>query len=230
MRGIGITLSPFHPGPEALPEELAIFPLPGALLLPQGRLPLNIFEPRYLAMALDSLAQGRMFGVIQPDTGAQAVSERGDEPVALFRVGCLGRISSFAETDDGRLLITLIGLARFSIVEELTNRRGYRRVRADYVPWLDDLSAVSPLLFDRDGLMQALRPYFRNRRIEVNWDAIGQVPDSMLVTTLAMVCPFDPREKQALLEARSPEDRAGVLLALLQMEALGGRDGPGLPS
>ena len=226
----GNAVSPFHPGPEALPEEIAVFPLSGALLLPQGRLPLNIFEPRYLALVLDSLAQGRMFGMIQPDAGARA--PKGDDGglAALFSVGCLGRISSFAEADEGRLLITLVGLSRFKVLEELPSRRGYRRVRADYMPWLDDLSTNVPPLLDRDGLLEALRPYFRIRQIEVNWDAIGQVPDSMLVITLAMVCPFEPREKQALLEAPTPEDRAKVLLALLQMEALGGSEGSGLPS
>ncbi len=236
-------MSPFHPGPEALPEEVAVFPLTGALLLPQGRLPLNVFEPRYLALVLDSLAQGRMFGMIQPDAGPQTTAGEAsarkvaarekDAPPTLFRVGCLGRVSSFAETDDGRLLITLVGLVRFRVADELPGRRGYRRVRAEYGSWLGDLSDAGTAPLDRDGLLGALRPYFRTRRIEVNWEAIGQVPDSMLVTTLAMVCPFEPREKQALLEALTSEERARVLLALLQMEAMGGPDGSagsGLPS
>ena len=226
-------MPPFHPGPAALPEEVAVFPLPGALLLPRGRLPLNVFEPRYLALVQDSLASGRMFGMIQPDTAAQAVPTADGVP-SLFRVGCLGRIGSFAETEDGRLLITMVGLLRFRVAAELPERHGYRRVRADYAAWLDDLSVAGPrATLDREGLLEALRPYFRNRRIEVNWEAIEQVPDAMLVTTLAMVCPFDPREKQALLEAPDAADRAGVLLALLQMEAMGGPDGPpgtGLPS
>ena len=223
-------MSPFHPGPEALPEEVAVFPLPGALLLPHGRLPLNIFEPRYLAMVLDSLAHGRMFGMVQPDTSTQLVTQGRNDPPALFRIGCLGRITSFAETEDGRLLITLVGVTRFNVVRELPSRRGYRRIHVDYASWLNDLSTVTPPPLDRNRVLEALKPYFRARRIEVNWEAIEQVPDSLLVTTLAMVCPFDPREKQALLEANSPEDRTEVLVALLQMEALGDPDNQGLPS
>lgn len=211
----------FHPRPDSLPEEIAVFPLTGALLLPQGRLPLNIFEPRYLAMVQDSLCHGRLFGMIQPDPAAAKAS-----PSVLYGAGCLGRISSFSETEDGRLLITLTGLLRFRVRQELPlHPGGYRRVRADYRPWLADLDSggVEPPI-DRPALMSALRPYFQARRIEANWEAIEKLPDPMLVTTLAMVCPFDPREKQALLEAPTPEDRARTLVTLLQMDALGGPD------
>lgn len=185
------------PKPADLPAEIAVFPLTGALLLPLGRLPLNIFEPRYLAMTEDSLCQGRMFGMIQPNAGEPG---RAHGP-SLYRVGCLGRISSFSETDDGRLLITLTGVARFSVAEELPMRRGYRRVRADYAAYLGDLEATPRLVLDRARLEESLRAYFRANRIEANWDAVRETPDAMLVTTLAMVCPFEPREKQALLEA-----------------------------
>jgi hypothetical protein len=125
------SVAAFHPAFEDLPPEIAVFPLAGALLLPQARLPLNIFEPRYLAMTLDSLAAGRMFGMIQPQPGAPA----GETGPGLFRTGCLGRLSSFSETEDGRLLITLTGVVRFLVAEELPMRRGYRRVRADYTPF-----------------------------------------------------------------------------------------------
>ncbi|UFN49192.1 LON peptidase substrate-binding domain-containing protein [Roseomonas sp. OT10] len=234
-------MAAFHPRLESLPAEIAVFPLTGALLLPQGRLPLNIFEPRYLALVQDSLGQGRMFGMIQPDP-AQAEVQTGDQrgtgtrrvQPALYRVGCLGRISSFAETEDGRLLITLTGVARFRVAEELPLRGGYRQVRADYAGWEEDLAVDrSPPPLDRAAVLGALRPYFRARRIEANWEALEQMADSMLVTTLAMVCPFDPREKQALLEAATEEERARVLVTLLQMDALAGPDapgGPGLPS
>ena len=218
-------MAAFHPAFEDLPPEIAVFPLTGALLLPRGRLPLNIFEPRYLAMTLDSLASGRMFGMIQPPPGAPA----GETGPGLFGAGCLGRLSSFAETEDGRILITLTGVCRFKVVEELPMRRGYRRVRADYAPFRGDLdlSPERPATLDRAALMGALRPFFRARGIEANWDAMEQTSDAALVLTLAMVCPFDPLEKQALLEAATPEDRAAMLVALLRMGAQAGpQSGP----
>jgi Lon protease-like protein len=214
----------FHPAFEDLPPEIAVFPLTGALLLPCGRLPLNVFEKRYLAMTLDSLAAGRVFGMIQPRPGAPA----GETGPGLFRTGCLGRLSSFAETEDGRILITLTGVCRFNVMEELPMRRGYRRVRADYAPFRGDLDlSERPSGLDRAALMGALRPFFRARGIEANWDAVEQTSDAMLVLTLAMVCPFDPLEKQALLEAGTPEERASMLVALLQMGAQAGpQSGP----
>ena len=217
-------MAAFHPAFEDLPPEIAVFPLTGALLLPCGRLPLNVFEKRYLAMTLDSLAAGRVFGMIQPRPGAPA----GETGPGLFRTGCLGRMSSFAETEDGRILITLTGVCRFNVMEELPMRRGYRRVRADYAPFRGDLDlSERPSRLDRAALMGALRPFFRARGIEANWDAVEQTSDAMLVLTLAMVCPFDPLEKQALLEAGPPEERASMLVALLQMGAQAGpQSGP----
>ena len=209
-------MPPFHPTFDALPAEIPVFPLPGALLLPEGRLPLNIFEPRYLAMVEDSLGVGRMFGMVQGDP---ALPRQGGE-AQLYRVGCLGRVSSFAETDDGRLLITLTGVIRYRIATEIGGRRGYRRVLADYTEFAADLDlGAPPPALDRDALLGALRPYFRARGIEANWDAIEETADAMLVTTLSMVCPFDVREKQALLEAPALQDRVRMLIALLQMNA-----------
>jgi Lon protease-like protein len=201
--------------PEDFPQHLAIFPLNGALLLPGGRLPLHIFEPRYVAMVEDALASGRTFGMIQEDRAGQ------DEDSVLYRVGCLGRISSFSETEDGRYLVTLTGLIRFRVVRELAAHRGYRRVIADYSRFAADL-AIRPdadVLRDREALLGALRAYFQARGFEANWDAIEQMPDELLVVTLAMVCPFEPAEKQALLEADTPAARAEALLALLTMGA-----------
>lgn len=207
----------FHPAFDVLPPEIPVFPLGGALLLPQGRLPLNIFEPRYLAMTEDSLGAGRMFGMVQPEPGAP----RGEAP-PVCRVGCLGRLTSFAETEDGRFLITLTGVIRFRVAEELAGRRGYRRIRADYDAYRADLDLEAPPpALDRVGLLAALRPYFRARGIEANWEAVEQTGDAMLVTTLCMVCPFDMREKQALLEAPAPEDRARMLVTLMQMGSHG---------
>jgi uncharacterized protein len=209
-------MAAFHPRLEDLPAEFAVFPLPGAVLLPRGKLPLNIFEPRYLAMVLDSLAAGRMFGMIQPDLNAAGT---GDEP-GLYRVGCLARLSSFSETDDGRLLITLTGLARFTIGAELPMRHGYRRVRGDFSRFSDDLSLTRPPAdIGRENLLTALRGYFARRSIEANWEAIKGLSDDGMVITVAMACPFEPVEKQALLEAHTDADRAATLLALLQMGA-----------
>ncbi len=197
-----------------LPTEFPIFPLPGAMLLPGGRLPLNIFEPRYRAMVEDALGAGRVIGMIQPDP----VRPPAPTGPALYRVGCLGRITSFSETDDGRYLITLTGLSRFAVSVELELRRGYRRVRADLARFGRDLEP------DEDGverarLLSALRAYFAARGFDANWEAINEMPDAALVGTLAMVCPFEPPEKQALLEAPSTAERAQALLALLEMGA-----------
>jgi Lon protease-like protein len=200
---------------EDLPAEFAVFPLPGALLLPRGRLPLNIFEPRYVAMIEDSLANKRMFAMIQPD---EALPETANGP-ALYRVGCLGRLSSFSETDDGRLLITLSGLARFSIASEIDMRHGYRRVIGDFSRYRADMNEPNDTAIDRDGMLDALRGYFAQRGVEPNWDAINRLEDDTLVVTLAMVCPFEPIEKQALLEAPDEAERADTLLALLRMGA-----------
>jgi hypothetical protein len=218
----------FHPQLEDLPAEIAVFPLPGALLLPRARLPLNIFEPRYLAMTSDSLGQGRMFGMIQPQPGAG----RGPTGPGLYRVGCVGRLSSFAETEDGRFLITLTGVARFRVAEELEMARGgYRRVRADYGPYRADLDlSVTGPAVDRTALLAALRPFFRARGIDVNWESVERTSDEMLVLTLCMVCPFEVPEKQALLEAGTAEARAAMLIALLQMGAHAGPAGEEPPA
>jgi Lon protease-like protein len=200
---------------EDIPESFPIFPLTGALLLPGGQLPLNIFEPRYLAMIEDALANGRMLGMIQPDKAVPP----GPSGSGMMRVGCLGRLSSFAETDDGRYLITLTGVVRFTIAEELPSLRGYRRVRGDFSEFAVDLAAPSSDVFDRDGLLDALRLYFSHRGFQANWEAITAMPDSALVTSLAMACPFDPMEQQALLEAPGLDERAQTLRALLRIDS-----------
>ena len=211
-------MSAFQPEFGQLPAEIPIFPLSGALLLPGGRLPLNIFEPRYLAMVEDSLAAGRMFGMVQPDP-ALPRTEIGSQ---IYRIGCLGRLTSFAETDDGRYLITLTGVIRFRVMEEAEMRRGYRRALVEYGDYAPDLLDGGPApRIDRDALLGALRPYFKARGIEANWEAVEKTADAMLVTTLSMVCPFDVREKQALLEARGPSERAAMLVALMQMGSHG---------
>ena len=209
------------PRVEDLPDTFPVFPLPGALLLPRGRLPLNIFEPRYLAMTEDALAAGRLLGMIQPDTQRP----RGAAGPGLYRVGCLGRISAFSETEDGRYLITLTGLIRFAVIEELAMRRGYRRVRAALADFAADLAAppAAPVC-DRAALLGDLRGYFARQGIEANWEAIGGMAEDTLITTLCMACPFEAAEKQALLEAPSEADRAAALRALLAIDAYAGPD------
>lgn len=207
---------------DQLPETFPVFPLTGALLLPGGKLPLNIFEPRYLAMVEDSLAAGRLFGMIQPDPKGAS----GPNGPALYRVGCLGRLSAFSETDDGRYLITLTGLVRFSVVREAEMRRGYRRVVADYAAFEHDLARTAEPARDlaegappRSTLLSALHGYFDASGIEANWEAIEAMPDLALVTTLSMACPFSAAEKQAILEAPDEAERANALLALLEINA-----------
>ncbi len=200
--------------PANLPAEFPVFPLARALLLPRGHLPLNVFEPRYLNLVDASLAEGRMFGMVQPARGG-----------GLQRIGCLGRIGSFAETEDGCYLITMVGISRFVVVSELPLREGFRAVCADYAPF-DDLAPASTLALDRPALLDALRRYFARRGLDANWDAVERMGDDALVTTLAMVCPFNEAEKQALLEAADQAERAAQLHALL---AIGSHEPPGGP-
>src|SRR5580704_18878089 len=200
------------PGP--LPEILPIFPLTGVLLLPRGQLPLNIFEPRYLAMTRDAMDGERLIGMVQPS----------DPPIremnpAVYPLGCAGRITSFSETDDGRLLITLTGVSRFRIKEELPLLSGYRRVVAGWDDFAGDRDALAPDGFDRSRLTQGLRHFFTQRQVQADWEAIDQAPAEMLVTAISMQCPFAPNEKQALLEARDLGERAALLTALIEMAA-----------
>jgi uncharacterized protein len=212
----------FEVSAEALPADLPIFPLTGVLLLPRGRLPLNIFEPRYLAMVRDALgAPLRLIGMIQPQEGA---GDAGVPP--LYHIGCAGRISEFAETDDGRYLITLTGVARFAVADELPREQLYRRVRPDWTSYPDDLEAASGSV-ERKRLLQALKPFFARHGITAEWPAIEATADERLVTTAAMIAPLAPAEKQALLEARDLVERARLLTALLEM-AVASQVEPGL--
>lgn len=212
--------------PGDLPQTLPVFPLTGVLLLPRGKLPLNIFEPRYLAMIEDALAsRDRLIGMIQPREAGSEGMTRGAPPPPLYQTGCAGRITSFSETDDGRYLITLGGICRFDIGEELTTLRGYRRVVPNYARWEDDLApdaaGATVGAFDRDRLVRGLRAYFTARNIAVDWNAITETPDERLVTTLAMLCPFAPQEKQALLEYPTTAERAKGMTTLIEMAVAG---------
>jgi len=195
-----------------LPTEFPVFPLAGALLLPHTRLPLNIFEPRYLAMVEDALGRGRFFGMIQPDLSRT-------EGPAGFAIGCLGRLIAFNETDDGRYLITLAGVTRYRVLAELPPERGYRRVRADLAPFVADLAAPSESAIAREPLLEALRAYLAARGLGADRKALESLPDEHLISTLSTLCPFAPTEKQALLEASDERSRGETLLALLKLNA-----------
>ena len=167
----------------ALPEIIPIFPLAGVLLLPRGRLPLNIFEPRYLAMTRDALKSERCIGMVQPSDP----KDRGRNP-PVYPVGCAGRMISFTETDDGRFLITLNGVSRFRIARELPLLDGYRRVVPDWTPFAGDLAeAGEALLFDRDRLLRGLGAYFKQHELSADWDALRGAPGERLVTSIAMI-------------------------------------------
>lgn len=198
-----------------LATEFPVFPLAGALLLPRTRLPLNIFEPRYLALVEDALAHGRLFGMIQPDPS----HPDGPTGPALFAVGCLGRLVAFSETDDNRYLITLAGLIRFRVQSELPPVRGYRRVRADLAPFAADLRPAQAAPTARKTLLAALRAYLTARGLSADWKALDTMPDDRLVGTLSTLCPFAPTEKQALLEAPNEASRGETLLTLLKLNA-----------
>ena len=212
--------NPFDPTFDQLPEIVPIFPLTGVLLLPRGKLPLNIFEPRYLAMTEDALSGNRMIGIIQP---SDPLSRASVPPV--YPIGCAGRITSFSETDDGRCLITLTGVCRFETARELPIVRGYRRVDVSWERFAADLEEPGPALFDRARLVEGLRTYFKIQGISANWDAIESTPDERLVTSLAMICPFEPSEKQALLECGSLSERASMMIAIIEMSVLDKRGG-----
>jgi Lon protease-like protein len=215
-----MTMNHVYQTPAELPEVVAVFPLSQALLLPRGQLPLNIFEPRYLAMIDDALKGSRVIGMIQPDPEAKM---RNLEP-ALFSVGCAGRITQLAETGDGRYLITLTGIARFKIVEEMTVFTPYRQCRLDYSPFLVDFSPrAGEEQVDRDGILRALRDFAETNDLQIDWSSIDEAPNEALVNALSMMSPFGPKEKQALLEAQDLKGRADVLVAITEFEIARGR-------
>ena len=218
--------NPFEPSFEQLPDTLPIFPLSGVLLLPGGKLPLNVFEPRYLAMVFDALAGHRMIGMVQPvEPGGYAGDglPSDDGRPKVHKIGCAGRIVSFNETEDGRLLLALSGVCRFEIVRELDLAQGgYRRVSTVFSPFRADLDHADEAVdLDRERLMAGLAAFFRSRNLSTDWDAVKQAADANLVASLSMVLPFGPSEKQALLEAADATQRAKLLTAFLEMNAFG---------
>lgn len=209
-------------GIEDLPDRIPLFPLDGAILLPRAQLPLNIFEPRYLNMVDDALAsRDRMIGMIQP------VDDNSVAP-SLAGVGGAGRIVSFAETGDGRYLITLQGVARFRLDEEIASDTPYRQAQIAWEGFESDLRAESlEGDFNREPFEKVLKSFFQARDLAADWDSIHRAPIEPLINQLSMVCPFETAEKQALLEAKSLSNRLSVLVALMQMAAAEIEDGPG---
>ncbi len=195
-----------------LPTTLPVFPLEGVLLLPGGILPLNIFEVRYLEMTDASLATHRLVGMIQPKV--ESISD--DRPI-LYETGCAGRITAFSETQDGRYLITLTGVCRFDIKQEISTKLRYRTVIPDWNPYYKDFSGTEDQNIDRKRLFLALDGYFIKHQIKADWDAIKGMTNLQLINSMAMVCPFGAVEKQALLTADKTADRAATMISLLEM-------------
>ena len=204
-----------------LPLVIPVFPLDGALLLPGGQLPLNIFEPRYLNMLDDAMSGERIIGMIQTRPGGD------HQRPSLAPVGCAGRVTSFAETSDGRYLITLTGVCRFKAGDELPTRTPYRQMRVDFTPYESDLReepSGARTAADIDRLLIALRRYLDHRGLAIDWGDAESAPSDALINSLAMALPFDPLEKQALLEAETIFERKATLTALLEIDAAGGDD------
>lgn len=189
-----------------LPHELPIFPLGGALLLPRAHLPLNIFEPRYIQMINDSLRGHRMIGMVQPQNGKD-----------LYSIGCAGRIVSFEEIDDGRFLITLMGVSRFKIENEIAESTPYRKATVSWDDYKTDFQAQNCPGIKKEEFLSLLKCYFENHGLSADWDLIKNTPDEKLISALSMICPFDNREKQALLESPCCESRATLMTTLLEM-------------
>jgi Lon protease-like protein len=202
--------------PDDLPDVIPVFPLAGALLLPRGQMPLNIFEPRYLAMVDDALSSGRrVIGMIQPDTAHRGSEEK----PSLYRIGCVGRITQLGETGDGRYLMELTGIARFRIVEELSVATPYRQCRVAYAPYADDFIArKGEDAVDRAALLAALAAFLKANDLKADWDGIENAPNEALVNALAMMSPYGAAEKQALLEAPDLKTRAEILVAVTEIE------------
>jgi uncharacterized protein len=204
-------------GPEAVPAVIPVFPLPGALLLPRGQMPLNIFEPRYLAMIDDALRSGdRLIGMIQPDPAHPGADQAKPH---LFHVGCVGRMTQFAESGDGRYLIQLTGIARFRVEEELSVTTLYRQCRVTYQPFADDFIArKGEDAVDRKALLRALTAFLKANNLKADWEGIENAPNEALVNALAMMSPYDAAEKQAMLEAPDLKTRAEILVAVTEIE------------
>ena len=216
-----MTLTERYRRPADLPPRIPVFPLRGAILLPRATLPLNVFEPRYLAMLDDAMSGARVLGILQP-TGSEDDDERespGGKISALRRIGCAGRITSYQELDDGRVVITLTGVMRFECVGEAETDTPYRIMSVSYDRFAKDLTeGLGEELVDRPNLLRVLKSYLDANRLKTDWSAIQRVSNEFLINALSVMCPYGSEEKQALLEAADLKMRAEVLIALAEME------------
>jgi hypothetical protein len=211
--------SPFFPKFAELPDELAIFPLSGAVTMPGVQVPLNIFEPRYLHMVADALAGTRLIGMIQPTSETLL-----DEVPEIHRIGCAGRITSYSETPDGRILLVLTGICRFQVRAELDGRGGYRRVSAGWERFAADCHDESVTIADRNGFLASLRSYCTLRGVEVPWDEVQKMPDGDLINLLCAHLPLSPEDKQALIETIAADERARLMRGLMDMASAASMD------
>ena len=222
-----MALSARYRSPADLPPRIPVFPLRGAILLPRATLPLNVFEPRYLAMVDDAMSGTRIIGIVQPASAGEEESPAGKE-VGLKRVGCAGRITTYQELDDGRLVLTITGIARFDIVSEANTAQPYRTITVAYDRFAPDFEAgLGEDLVDRENLLRVLRAYLDANRLKADWNAITHASSEFLINALCIMSPYGPEEKQALLEAMDLKTRANVLVALAEMELAAGSGGAG---
>jgi hypothetical protein len=211
--------SPFFQRLPDLPSVLPIFPLSGAVVLPGVQLPLNIFEPRYLAMVQAALASDHLIGMVQPRT-----QDTGEAP-PIHRIGCAGRITSYSETNDGRIIRVLTGLCRFLVIDELPMQAGFRRVKPDWQPYALDLEEVETTLAEREHFMGSLRAFCDQRSVQVPWDDLGKMADADLINLLCAHLPLEAEDKQALLETVQLDERAALMRGLMEMSAQASRLG-----
>jgi len=204
-----------------LPDTIPIFPLPGALLLPRARLPLHIFEPRYLQMIEDAMkTPARLIGMIQPREVPNGHGEK-----RLHAIGCAGRITGFSETEDGRYMISLTGISRFRVTEEISGFTPYRRCAVDWAPFSRDLGATeTDPAFDRSGFMELLARFFSAMELSTDWSSLKEAEPELLINSLSMLCPFSHEDKQALLEAPSLTTRRETMVTLIEFALRGGSD------
>jgi len=196
---------------------MAVFPLPGALLLPRSRLPLHLFEPRYLQMMDDILkTDHRLIGMVQPYEGPEGADK-------LHSIGCAGRLTAFSETEDGRYMVTLSGMSRFRIEEEVEGFTPYRRCKVSWDGFGRDLGPTEKdEAFDREAFMALLERFFTDQGLKTDWESLSDAEDELLINSLSMLCPFEPEDKQALLEAPSLSTRRETLVTLIEFALRGG--------